>query len=361
MKQMLFTNFDMFVADVKSERKMEIIFEQTRPDIVFHAAAYKHVPLMEVHPDEGILNNVQGTLNVARVSGEYGVSSFVNISTDKAVDPINILGATKRLGERLVAELDTYYPETTYCSVRFGNVLGSRGSVIPIFREQILKGGPVTITDPQMTRFFMTITEAVDLVLQAASFLAGNVIYVLDMGKPEKIVDLAKQMITFMKPDKNIEIIFTGIRPGEKLNEYLYESGEEADSSAHPKIFRVNPFSWDDATILNKLPVLFDAARSNDHEEIREALQEWIPTYHPFETNKTGMIAADLENVSTKELTSITADCAEEIYMTDSGEPSTPLNANSDSNGFSYNWTNQGNREQNEESPLIERRLRPRD
>ena len=159
LKRRHFLNYDMFVADVKSKSKMNSIFRETRPSIVFHAAAYKHVPLMEMHPDEGVLNNVLGTLNIATVSGRYGVDSFVNISTDKAVDPVNILGATKRLGERLVAELDDYYPETRYCSVRFGNVLGSRGSVIPIFRNQINRGGPVTVTDPQMTRYFMMISR----------------------------------------------------------------------------------------------------------------------------------------------------------------------------------------------------------
>ena len=222
LKRRHFQNYDLFVADVKSKRKMNSIFSECQPNIVFHAAAYKHVPLMEMHPDEGVLNNVMGTLNIASVSGKYGIESFVNISTDKAVEPINILGATKRLGERLVAELDEFYQETNYCSVRFGNVLGSRGSVIPIFREQILKGGPVTVTDPQMTRYFMMICEAVDLVLQAASFQERNVIYVLDMGEPVKIVDLAQQMIEFMEPEEPVEIIYTGLRPAKNfMSSYL--------------------------------------------------------------------------------------------------------------------------------------------
>lgn len=286
-----FQNYEMFVADIKSEIKMTSIFRDTRPDIVFHAAAYKHVPLMEMHPDEGVLNNVMGTLNIATVSGKHGVDSFVNISTDKAVDPINILGATKRLGERLVAELDDHYPNTRFCSVRFGNVLGSRGSVIPIFRDQINKGGPITITDPQMTRYFMMISEAVDLVLQAAAFREGNSIYVLDMGEPVKIVDLAAQMVEFMQSEKKIEMVYTGLRPGEKLHETLFEGSENAEASAHEKINRVNPFHWGETLVLGRLSLLFEEARANDHRAIRRLLKEWLPTYKPFEMENIGLVA----------------------------------------------------------------------
>lgn len=300
-----FQQYDMFVADIKSEKKMESIFDEYQPNIVFHAAAYKHVPLMELHPDEGVLNNVMGTLNMATISGRYGVESFVNISTDKAVEPVNILGATKRLGERIVAEMENLYEDTLYCSVRFGNVLGSRGSVIPIFREQIHKGGPVTVTDPQMTRYFMMISEAVDLVLQAAAFQKGNAIYVLDMGKPVKIVALAEKIIEFMKSEEKIEMVYTGLRPGEKLHETLFESCENSEASGHERIYRVNPFHWGEALILDRLPQLFDEARANNHAAIRRLLKEWIPTYRPFEMENIGLV--------TDEATEVCADAVGEV------------------------------------------------
>lgn len=287
-----FLDHEIFVADVKSERKMRSVFLRTRPDIVFHAAAYKHVPLMEMHPDMSVLNNVWGTLNVATISGEIGVQSFVNISSDKAVEPANIMGATKRLCECLVAELNDIYPETRYCSVRFGNVLGSRGSVIPIFRQQILDGGPVTITDPHMTRYFMMISEAVDLVLQAAAFEDANAIYVLDMGEPVKITNLARQMIDFYEPGKAVEIVFTGLRPGEKLHERLFDDDELPEASGHEKIYRVNTMSWGQFRILAMLPLLFEKARAEDKEAIRGLLADWIPTYKSFDVSKIGRIAA---------------------------------------------------------------------
>lgn len=277
-----FLDFELYIADVRTKDKIDQIFSKASPDIVFHAAAYKHVPLVEIHPDEGVLNNVLGTLNVASLSGEYEVDTFVNISTDKAVDPVNVMGATKRLGERIVSELGEYYPQTTYCSVRFGNVLGSRGSVIPIFRKQILEGGPVTVTDPRMTRYFMMIGEAVDLVLQAAAFRDNNSIYVLDMGEPVKIVELAEQMISFLKPPKKVDLVYTGLRPGEKLHESLYEVGEEAAVSAHRKIYSIDRSNTFETNILDHLYQLFEASRSNDHEAIRGILQSWIPSYQPF-------------------------------------------------------------------------------
>lgn len=283
LKQHRFHDYRMFVANIQSENKLDAIFSETMPDIVFHAAAYKHVPLMELHPDEGVLNNIMGTLNVATVAGRHGVDSFVNISTDKAVEPINILGATKRMGERIVAGMEDLYPETLYCSVRFGNVLGSRGSVIPIFRQQILQGGPITLTDPRMTRYFMMISEAVDLVLQAASFREGNSIYLLNMGEPVKIVDLARNMIELMDPDDEIEIVYTGLRPGEKLNESLYELTEMQEPSAHEKINRISPYSWDEPVDFDRLEELFTAARVNDHAEIRSMLRKFILTYRPFD------------------------------------------------------------------------------
>lgn len=287
LNQLYFHSHELCVSDIRSESKMEYFFRKYHPDLVFHAAAYKHVPLMELQPDEAVLNNVMGTWNVARLAGEHKIECFINISTDKAVEPINMLGATKRLGERVVCELGEIYPGTKYCSVRFGNVLGSRGSVIPIFREQILAGGPVTITHPEMTRYFMLISEAVDLVLQASAYPRRNVVYVLEMGKPVRIVDLARQMIDIMRPGSEIDVIFTGLRPGEKLHEQLVGKNELRLDTSHPMIYLVSPPDSLDRVLPN-LPDLFHEARMHDHAAIREHLQAWIPTYSPFDMSLVG-------------------------------------------------------------------------
>lgn len=289
LSQHYFQKHILCVADIKSESKMEYLFRQYRPDLVFHAAAYKHVPLMELQPDEAVLNNVHGTWNVARIAGENDVDCFVNISTDKAVEPVNVLGATKLLGERVVNDFGSIYPGTNYCSVRFGNVLGSRGSVIPIFQEQINSGGPVTITHPEMTRYFMLISEAVDLVLQAAAFKSGNALYVLEMGKPVRIVDLAEQMISLMVPGKDIDVIFTGLRPGEKLHEQLIDKYESRTSTDHSMIYQVNAIDLQ-PSILADLPGLFHEAKSHDGDAIRFFLKKWIPSYSPFDMRLVGSI-----------------------------------------------------------------------
>lgn len=289
LSQHYFVKHIIVVTDIKSESKVEYLFRQHRPDLVFHAAAYKHVPLMELQPDEAVLNNVHGTWNVARIAAEHDVDCFVNISTDKAVEPVNVLGATKLLGERVVNDLGNLYPDTIFCSVRFGNVLGSRGSVIPIFQEQILSGGPVTITHPEMTRYFMLISEAVDLVLQAAAFRNGNALYVLEMGKPVRIIDLAEQMINLMAPGEDIDVVFTGLRPGEKLHEQLIDKYESRTSTKHSMIYQVSAMD-PQSSILADLPGLFYDAKSHDGEAIKTILEKWIPSYSPFDMRLVGSI-----------------------------------------------------------------------
>ena len=227
------------IADVTDEERLREIFGHYRPDVVLHAAAHKHVPMMERNPLEAIKNNTLGTRCVARVAGEFGAGAFVLVSTDKAVRPTSIMGASKRAAELVVQTVEREFPKTRYVAVRFGNVLGSAGSVIPIFREQIRKGGPVMVTNRDMVRYFMTIPEASQLVLQAAAMGAGGEIFVLDMGEPVRIVDLATDMITLsgLKPYEDIDIQFSGMRQGEKLFEELATDGEEMTKTRHPKIF----------------------------------------------------------------------------------------------------------------------------
>lgn len=292
LSKLYFHNHDLCVTDIKSESKMEFLFRRYNPDLVFHAAAYKHVPLMELHPDEAVLNNVLGTWNVARLAGEFDAECFVNISTDKAVEPINVLGATKLLGERIVSEMGQIFLQTKYCSVRFGNVLGSRGSVIPIFKEQILAGGPVTITHPEMTRYFMLISEAVDLVLQAAAFPDNDAVYVLEMGKPMRIIDLAQQMIRLMRPGDTIETVFTGLRPGEKLHEQLYDKNEARSDTNHSMIYLINSLE-PNASVLPDLPALFQEAGTHDGVMIKAYLEKWIPSFSPFDMRTVGTIEYD--------------------------------------------------------------------
>jgi FlaA1/EpsC-like NDP-sugar epimerase len=230
--------FIPIVGDIRDIKKLERVFKAYKPGIVFHAAAYKHVPLMEYFPEEAIKTNVFGTYNLAKVSVETGVEKFVNISTDKAVNPSSIMGATKRLAE-IICNSFNQLEKTKFVSVRFGNVLGSRGSVVPIFLEQIKKGGPVTVTHPEMKRYFMTIPEAVLLVFQAAAMGKGGEIFVLDMGEPVKILTLAEELIRLhgLEPYKDIDIVFTGLRPGEKLFEELLTAEEGTDKTYHEKVF----------------------------------------------------------------------------------------------------------------------------
>jgi FlaA1/EpsC-like NDP-sugar epimerase len=227
-----------YLADIRDYPKLESLFKNEKIDIVFHAAAYKHVPMIELFPEEAVKTNIFGTYNLAKLSVEYGVEKFINISTDKAVNPTSIMGATKRFAE-IICNSFNELGKTKFISVRFGNVLGSRGSVIPIFLEQIRKGGPITVTHPEMKRYFMTIPEAVSLVLQAGYMGKGGEVFVLDMGKPVKIVDLAKALIKLhgLEPEKDIKIVFTGIRPGEKLFEELLTAEEGTEKTEHERIF----------------------------------------------------------------------------------------------------------------------------
>ncbi|MCD6109069.1 MAG: polysaccharide biosynthesis protein, partial [Thermoplasmata archaeon] len=250
---------EIILGDIRDKEKMEEIFKKYKPDIVFHSAAYKHVPLMEDFPEEAVKTNVFGTLNLVEISDRFGVESFVFISTDKAVNPTSIMGLTKRIGEIIVQEFSKR-SKTKFIIVRFGNVLGSNGSVIPLFKKQIEMGGPVTVTHPDMERYFMTIPEAVQLILQASSMGKGGEIFILDMGKPVKILDIAKSLIKIYgyEPDKDIKIVFTGIRPGEKLKEELWDDKENVKKSKHPKIFLVKEKNSKDKMedVLNKLEKL---------------------------------------------------------------------------------------------------------
>ncbi|MEX2402804.1 MAG: nucleoside-diphosphate sugar epimerase/dehydratase [Balneolales bacterium] len=270
------------INDIKDYDSLRHTFETFRPDVVFHAAAHKHVPLMEANPEQAIYNNVGGTRNLTDLSLEFGVDHFVNISSDKAVNPTSIMGASKRVCEHVVRSAASKARNNqTFVSVRFGNVLGSRGSVIPLFKDQIKRGGPITITHPDMTRYFMTIPEASRLVLQSGGQAQNGMVYVLDMGEPVKITDLAKDLIVLsgLEPDVDIEVKFKGIRPGEKLFEELLTAEEGTTATHHEKIFsaRKNGFKEEQFDFL--LSNLFEAAASNDRERINEALRAIIPTY----------------------------------------------------------------------------------
>ncbi|PFO04947.1 hypothetical protein COJ85_10630 [Bacillus sp. AFS076308] len=256
------------IADIKDRDKMFDIMDKHRPRVIFHAAAHKHVPLMEKNPEEAVKNNVIGTKNVAEAAEEFGVETFVMISTDKAVNPTSVMGATKRIAEMIVQELNQN-SNTRFVAVRFGNVLGSRGSVIPLFKEQISKGGPVTVTHPEMTRFFMTIPEASRLVLQAGARAKGGEIFVLDMGEPVKIVDLAKNLIRLSGYTENeIEITYSGIRPGEKLFEEILNPNEVHDHQVHPKIFVGKSVNVD----VTKISDLLENHCHIDRESLKEVL-----------------------------------------------------------------------------------------
>jgi FlaA1/EpsC-like NDP-sugar epimerase len=272
-----------YVADVKDRLKMEKIFSTHLPQVVFHAAAYKHVPVMEENADEAVKNNVFGTLTVAETALAFGTGKFVLISTDKAVNPTSVMGATKRVAEMIVLKLNER-GVTKFVAVRFGNVLGSRGSVLPIFQEQIRRGGPVTVTHPEMKRYFMTVTEAVLLVLQAGAMGEGGEVFVLDMGEPVKIVDLAKEAIRLsgFEPDRDIPIVYTGIRPGEKLFEELLTAEEGTEATKHRKIFRARlSFELQDGNFTENLMKLEALSKIGDNEGIVEVLQKMIPTYTP--------------------------------------------------------------------------------
>ncbi len=276
--------FEIYVADIRFPSRLQHIFQRTQPQIVFHAAAHKHVPLMETNPEEAILNNVFGTWNLVQCARESAtVERFVNISTDKAVNPTSVMGASKRIAEYIVQVAAAQAkPHQIFVSVRFGNVLGSRGSVVPLFMEQVRQGGPITITHPEMRRFFMLIPEAAQLVLQAAALGHNGATYLLDMGDPVKIVDLAKDiiMLSGFTPDE-IPIVFTGLRPGEKLFEELSTEAEEVVPGPHKKIWEVNSVPIDHDWLQQHLRTLKTAAESGNAEAVRRALQAMIPTYRP--------------------------------------------------------------------------------
>ncbi len=274
------------LADIADAPRMREIFERYRPEVIFHAAAHKHVPLMETNAAEAIKNNVFATRLVGELAGEFAVRDFVLISTDKAVNPTSVMGASKRIAEIILQNLNQIYP-TNYMAVRFGNVLGSTGSVIPIFREQILKGESVTVTDPKMTRYFMTIPEAAQLVLQAGALGTGGEIFILDMGKPVKILDLAEDMIRLsgLKPYEDIDIRFTGIREGEKLFEELEITGENLLRTKHPKIFIGKIGAYKTEEVSNILSNLRQAVEANSETRIRYLLNHFLPEAKITERN----------------------------------------------------------------------------
>ena len=283
-------NLEAIVASVRDKARLNNVFETYKPEIVFHAAAHKHVPLMEKSPLEAIKNNVFGTYNVVNCADEYGVEKFVLISTDKAVNPTNIMGASKRVCEMIV-QAKNNVSKTEYAAVRFGNVLGSNGSVIPLFKKQIERGGPVTVTHKDITRFFMTIPEAVQLILQAVTYAKGGEIFVLDMGEPVKIYDLAVSLIKLLgyEPNVDIPIEITGLRPGEKLYEEILMSEEGLTSTKHDKIFISKPMHMEMAELESKLTLLRNLEYNDEYskEEVKKVMKEVVPTYRePEEVNK---------------------------------------------------------------------------
>jgi FlaA1/EpsC-like NDP-sugar epimerase len=272
------------VGDVGDRARMEQIFGEYRPQVVFHAAAHKHVPLMEANPGEAVKNNVFGTKTLAEASIAAGVERFVFISTDKAVNPTSIMGATKRLAEDVLSALEAK-GRTKFITVRFGNVLGSRGSVVPLFKRQIAAGGPVTVTHPEVERYFMTIPEAVQLVIQAGAMGRGGEIFVLDMGKPVKIVDLARDLIILsgLEPETDISIEFTGLRPGEKLYEELMTAEEGVNATRHSQIFVARARRFQPGQLDKILKRLENASRRGHHRQIVSALKSCLPSYRPSE------------------------------------------------------------------------------
>lgn len=276
-------NLVVLIASVRNTKRMDMIFETYRPDIVYHAAAHKHVPLMEDSPNEAVKNNVLGTWKVVQAADKWKVKRFVMISTDKAVNPTNIMGATKRICEMIIQTYNSR-SRTEFVAVRFGNVLGSNGSVIPLFKRQIEQGGPVTVTHPDIIRYFMTIPEAVSLVLQAGAYAKGGEIFVLDMGEPVKIADLARNLILLSghKPGEDIQIVYTGLRPGEKLYEEMLMHEEGLQETANKLIHIGKPIKMDEDNFLMQLENLKDYV-VQEPDDIRKWVQEIVTTYHPKE------------------------------------------------------------------------------
>lgn len=274
----------VLIGSVRDKKKLDYVFKTYKPDIVFHAAAHKHVPLMEDSPCEAIKNNSIGTYYTAFAAVKHKTKKFVLISTDKAVNPTNVMGASKRLCEMIVQSMNkTYEGKTEFVAVRFGNVLGSNGSVIPLFKKQIEHGGPVTVTHPEIIRYFMTIPEAVSLVLQAGVYAKGGEVFILDMGEPMKIDTLARNLIKLsgFKPDVDIPIIYSGLRPGEKLYEEKLMDSEGLQRTPNDLIHIAHPLDFDRDTLVAQAKELFSAAEKNDEENIRELIKEMVHTYHP--------------------------------------------------------------------------------
>ena len=276
-------NKKVIIASVRDKSRINQIISAYKPNIIFHAAAHKHVPLMEDNPSEAIKNNVMGTLNMAQIASQYKVEKFVLISTDKAVNPTNVMGATKRLCEMIVQAVNNERGnKTEFVAVRFGNVLGSNGSVIPLFKKQIKNGGPVTLTHKDITRYFMLIPEAAQLVLQAGAYAKGGEIFVLDMGKPVKIYDLAENLIRLSgyTPDKDIKVEITGLRPGEKLYEELLMNNDNLSKTAHNKIFIDKPETISLNKIIKQIDDLVFVAKLGNKNMLKDKLKEIVPTYN---------------------------------------------------------------------------------
>ena len=288
-------DFVPLIADVGDEPRMREIFERFRPEVIFHAAAHKHVPLMESNTTEAIKNNVLATRSLGQLAGEFAAKDFVLISTDKAVNPTSVMGASKRIAEIVVQGLNQTF-ETNYIAVRFGNVLGSAGSVVPIFREQIQNGDAVTVTDREMTRYFMTIPEASQLVLQAGALGSGGEIFILDMGKPVKILDLAEDMIRLsgLTPYEDIDIVFTGVRKGEKLFEELEITGENLEKTRHPKVFigKIATYSTDEVHSI--VSAFSTAVKGSDEQQIRRLFNQFLPEAS-IATDEKAIIAEHIE------------------------------------------------------------------
>ena len=271
------------IASIRDKNRLENIFSMENIDVIFHAAAHKHVPLMEENPAEAVKNNIFGTLNVVETANKYGVGKFILISTDKAVNPTNVMGATKRVAE-IIVQIANVHNNTDYVAVRFGNVLGSNGSVVPLFKRQIKNGGPVTVTHPKVIRYFMTIPEACQLVLQAGAMANGGEIFILDMGEPVKIMDLANDLIRLsgLEPGIDIPIEITGLRPGEKLFEELLIDSKKVQSTKHNKIYIEKPAFYDYYKIQNYLKILLSVLDTEDDNLIKKTLEKIVPEYKPL-------------------------------------------------------------------------------
>lgn len=274
---------ETLIGSVRNINRIDEVIRLYRPDIIYHAAAHKHVPLMEKSPNEAVKNNVFGTYITAITAAKYGVKRFLLISTDKAVNPTSLMGASKRICEMVVQMMAREYPRTIFSAVRFGNVLGSNGSVIPLFKQQIAEGGPVTVTDKDIVRYFMTIPEAVSLVLQASFYATGGEIFILDMGKPVRIDDMARNLIKLSgyKPDTDIKIVYTGLRPGEKLYEELRMEAEGKEKTNNNMIYIAKPIDIDDTEFKQKLSSLRDATEKAENSDIKHLVADIVKTYSP--------------------------------------------------------------------------------